>query len=143
MAITQAICNSFKKEMLDGIHNFASGGDTFKIALFSNTGSNLDATTTTYTGQPGEVSGAGYTTGGNTLTGQATAQSAGTSYVDFNDTSWSSSTITARGALIYNSSKSNRAVIVLNFGTDKVSNNSTFTILFPSADATNAIIRIS
>lgn len=144
MAITQAICNSFKKEMLEGIHNFASGGDTFKIALY-NSSASLDATTSVYNPvAAGEVTGSlGYAAGGNTLTGQITAQSGSTSYVNFNNVTWSGSTITARGALIYNSSKANRAVIVLDFGSDKTTSNSAFTIQFPSADATNAIIRVS
>lgn len=141
MAISQAICDSFKKEMLDGIHNFATAGDTFKIALYT-TSANLGSTTTAYTAT-GEASGTGYTAGGSSLTGQVTAQSTSTSYVDFADISWAASTITARGALIYNSSKANRAVIVLDFGSDKSSSASTFTVIFPTADATNAIIRIS
>lgn len=142
MAISQAVCNSFKKELLDGIHNFnSSGGDTFKIALYTSSAT-LDATTTAYSAT-NEASGTGYVAGGNTLTGQSTTQSTSTSYVDFSDSSWAGSTITARGALIYNSTDSNKAVIVLDFGSDKSSSASTFTVIFPSADATNAIIRVS
>lgn len=142
MAITQAVCNSFKKELLDGIHNFnSSGGDTFKIALYTSSAT-LGSTTTAYSAT-NEVAGAGYVAGGNTLAGQSTTQSTGTSYVDFTDSSWAASTITARGALIYNSTDSDKAVIVLDFGSDKSSSASTFTVIFPSADATNAIIRIS
>lgn len=141
MAITQGICNSFKKELLDGIHNFNTGGDTFKIALYTSAAS-IGPTTTQYTAG-GEVSGAGYVAGGTTLTGQVTAISGSTAYIDFADASWPGSTLTARGALIYNSTDANRAVMVLDFGSDKVSVSRTFTVLFPSADATNAIIRLS
>lgn len=141
MAITQGICNSFKEELLDGIHNFASGGDTFKIALYTSSAS-IGPGTTQYT-TSGEVSGAGYTAGGATLANQSTTLSGSTAFVDFNDAQWAGSTFTARGALIYNSSKSNKAVMVLDFGSDKTAAASTFTVLFPSADASNAILRLT
>ena len=138
MAITQTTCPSFKVELLTGTHNFSS--DTFKIALYTGAAT-LNADTTVYT-TSNEVSATGYTAGGNTLTVSTTPTSSGTiAYVSFSNTSWSSA-LTARGALIYNSSKSNKAVAVLDFGADKTST-STFTVTFPAADATSAIVRIS
>lgn len=142
MAITQALCTSFKKELFEGTHDFsASGGDTFKIALYTSSAS-LDATTTAYSAT-NEVSGTGYSAGGATLTNVDPASSGTTAFVDFDNVTWASSSITARGALIYNSSKSNKAVCVLDFGSDKTSSSSDFTVTFPSADASNAIVRIS
>lgn len=142
MAITQTLCTSFKQELLQGIHDFtASTGDEFKIALFTSSAS-LDASTTTYS-TSNEVSGTGYTAGGNTLTNVTPTTSGTTAYVDFDDTTWTSATITAAGALIYNATDGNRAVAVLDFGGDKTSTNGDFTIQFPTADASNAIIRIS
>ena len=138
MAITQTTCTSFKVELLTGTHNFSS--DTFKIALYTGAAT-LNADTTVYT-TSNEVSATGYTAGGNTLTVSTTPTSSSTiAYVSFSNTSWSSA-LTARGALIYNSSKSNKAVAVLDFGADKTST-STFTVTFPAADATSAIVRIS
>jgi hypothetical protein len=145
MAITQAVATSFKVELMTGTHDFST--DTFKVALYSSSAT-LDQTVTAYT-TSNEVSGTGYTAGGNTLTVSVSPTSAnnssgvGTAYVSFSNTSWSSSTITARGALVYNSSKANRAVAVLDFGGDKVTNNDTLTINFPTPDANNAIVRIS
>jgi hypothetical protein len=142
MAITQAVCNSFKSEVLDALHDFASGGNAFKIALYTNA-ANLGASTTVYS-TSNEIVGTGYTAGGNTLTGQSITLSGSTAFVDFADTQWTSSTITnARGALIYNSTNGNRAVMVLDFGSDKSSSNSTFSIIFPTADASNAILRLT
>jgi len=142
MAITQAMCTSFKKEILEGVHNFLlSGGDTFKIALFTSSAS-LDATTTAYA-TTNEVSGAGYSAGGNTLTRIDPATSGTTAFTDFANTTWSSATITARGAVIYNSTDSDKAVAVLDFGSDKSSSTGDFTIQFPTADASSAIIRIA
>ena len=141
MAITQAMCTSFKKELLEGIHDFRSGGDTFKLALFTSSAS-LDATTTTFS-TTNEVSGTGYTSGGNTLTNVNPASSGTTAFTDFADTTFSSATITAAGALIYNSTEADKAVAVLDFGGDKTSTNGDFTIQFPTADASNAIIRIA
>ena len=142
MAITQAMCTSFKKELLEGVHNFLlSGGDTFKIALFTSSAS-LDATTTAYSAT-NEVSGAGYSAGGNTLTRIDPATSGTTAFTDFANTTWSSATITARGAVIYNSTDSDKAVAVLDFGSDKASSSGDFTIQFPTADSSSAIIRIA
>jgi len=142
MAITQAMCTSFKQELLTGTHDFTnSTGDTFKIALFTSSAT-LGAATTAYT-TSNEVSGTGYTAGGNTLTNVTPSTSGTTAFTDFADTTWSSATITARGALIYNSTDSDKAVVVLDFGSDKTSTNGDFTIQFPTADASNAIIRIA
>ena len=137
------MCTSFKKELLDALHNFQlSGGDTFKIALYDNSAS-FTAATTAYTAT-NEVTGTGYTAGGNTLTRIDPTSSGTTAFTDFADTTWSSSTITARGALIYNDTASgNPAVVVLDFGADRTSTNGDFTVVFPTADATNAIIRIA
>ena len=142
MAITQAMCTSFKVELLQGVHNFtASTGDTFKIALYTSSAT-LGASTTAYT-VSNEVSGAGYSAGGNTLTNVTPTSSGTTAFTDFAATTWTTATITARGALIYNSSKSNKAVCVLDFGSDKTSTAGNFTIVMPTADASNAIIRIA
>jgi len=148
MAITQAMCTSFKVELLNGIHAFgttvtrgATTADSMYIALYTSSAS-LDATTTAYS-VTNEVSGTGYTAGGNALTAVAPTSSGTTAFTDFNDTTWSTATITARGALIYNSTQSNKAVAVLDFGSDKTSTAGDFTIVFPAADASNAIIRIA
>jgi hypothetical protein len=142
MAISQAMCTSFKKELLEAVHNFKnSGGDTFKIALYTSSAS-LGAATTAYS-TTNEISGTGYTAGGNTLTRVDPSSSGTTGFTDFANTTWSSATITARGALIYNDTDSDKAVAVLNFGADKTSTAGDFTIQFPAADATNAIIRIA
>ncbi len=141
MAITQAMTTSFKKELMEGVHDFTT--HTFKIALYTSSAT-LDATTTAYSAT-NEVSGTNYTAGGNTLTvtGGAVSTSGTTAYIDFSDTTWADATITARGALIYNSSASNKAVAVLDFGADKTSTAGDFTVSFPTADASNAIVRIS
>jgi hypothetical protein len=143
MAITQALCTSFKVEILQAIHNFTtSTGDVFKLALYTSSAS-LDAATTAYTSS-NEVGNSGtYTAGGGTLTNVTPTSSGTTAFLDFADISFTSATITARGALIYNSSKSNRAVAVLDFGSDKISTTGTFTVQFPVADASNAIVRIA
>jgi|TARA_R110000796_G_scaffold86143_1_gene186584 hypothetical protein len=137
------MCTSFKKELLEGVHDFLnSGGDTFKIALYTNSAS-FNAATTAYT-TSNEVTGTNYTAGGNTLTRVNPATSGTTAFTDFADTTWSSSTITARGAMIYNDTASgNPAVVILDFGSDKTSTNGDFTVVFPAADASNAIIRIA
>ena len=143
MAIAQALPTSFKVELLTGTHNFtASTGDTFKIALYTSSAT-LDATTTAYTGTNEVASTGNYTAGGNTLTSVTPTASGTTAICDFADTTWSNATITARGALIYNSSKSNKAVAVLDFGSDKISTNGDFSIIFPTPNAANAIIRIA
>lgn len=143
MAISQAMCTSFKVEILQAVHNFSNpGGNTFKIALYQSTAT-LGASTTAYT-TSGECPSTGnYTAGGNTLTAVTPTSSGTTAYTDFADTTWSNATITANGALIYNNSQSDKAVCVLAFGGDKTSTNGDFTIVFPTADATNAIIRIT
>ena len=143
MAITQAMCTSFKKELMEAKHNFLlSGGNTFKIALYTSSAT-LSAATTAYSAT-NEVSGTNYTAAGNTLTRANPATSGTTAYTDFADTTWSSSTITARGAVIFNEDTSgDTSVIVLNFGADKSSSSGDFTITFPTADASDAIIRIA
>ena len=151
MAIAQAMCTSFKKELLEGVHNFKnSGGDTFKLALYaegsggkSSTTATLGATTTAFT-TTGEVASSGtYATGGGSLTRVDPTTSGTTAFTDFADLSFTTATITAMGALIYNSSDSNKAVAVLDFSSNKTSTSGTFTIQFPTADASNAIIRIA
>lgn len=142
MAITQAMCTSFKAELLTGTHNFTNGtGNTFKIALFTSSAT-LSAATTAYS-STNEASGTGYTAGGTTLTNVTPSASGTTALTDFSDVTWTTSTITARGALIYNTSASNKAVVVLDFGSDKSSSAGDFTIVFPTADASNAIIRLA
>ena len=137
------MCTSFKKELLEAVHNFLlSGGDTFKIALYTNSAS-FTAATTAYTAT-NEVTGTNYVAGGNTLTRIDPTSSGTTAFTDFADTTWASSTITARGAMIYNDTAAgNPAVVILDFGSDKTSTNGDFTVVFPTADATNAIIRIA
>lgn len=145
MSITQAMCTSFKVEILKGVHNFtASTGNTFNLALYAGTPSPaLGAATTAYQTN-GEVSGTGYTAKGGALTSVTPVASGTTALCDFNDLTFSSSTITASGALIFNDSASgDPAVCVLDFGSNKVSTNGDFTIQFPAADASNAIIRIA
>ena len=143
MAITQAMCTSFKTELLTGTHNFTnSTGDTFKLALFTSSAT-LGASTTAYA-TTNEVSASGsYAAGGGTLTNVTPTSSGTTAFTDFSDLSFTTATITARGALIYNSTDSDKAVAVLDFGADKTSTSGTFTIQFPTADASNAIIRIA
>ena len=142
MAITQALCTSAKVELLQGLHNFtASTGDSFKVALYTSSAT-LDATTTAYSAT-NEVSGTGYTAGGAELTEITPTSSGTTAFIDFGDLTWSSATLTARGALIYNATNGNRAVAVLDFGSDKVSTNGDFTIQMPAADASNAIVRLT
>ena len=151
MAIAQAMCTSFKKELLEGVHNFKnSGGDTFMLALFaegsggkSSTTATLGASTTALV-TTGEVATSGsYSTGGGTLTRVDPTTSGTTAFTDFADLSFTTATITAMGALIYNSSDSNKAVAVLDFTSNKTTTAGTFTIQFPTADASNAIIRIA
>ncbi len=144
MAISQAMVTSFKVGILDGTFDFSSGtGQVFKIALFTNAAT-LDATTTAYA-VTNEVSGTNYVAGGNTLTISQVPTSTGTTaFLDFADTTWANATITARGALIYLANGgTNPAVAVLDFGSDKTSTAGDFTIVFPAADASNAIIRIA
>ena len=133
------VCTSFKEEILEAVHDFTS--HTFKLALYTSNAT-IDATTTAYS-TTNEVSGTGYSAGGATLTAANPPTSGTTAFVDFSDVSFSNSTITARGCLIYNSSASNKAVAVFDFGADQASSSSTFTIQFPTADASNAIVRIT
>lgn len=145
MAITQALPNSFKKQLLDGDQDFStagSGGDKFKLALYVSTAT-LGAATTAYT-STGEVSASGtYVAGGKALVNSGTSVVSTVAFTDFADLSFTGVTITARGALIYNTSFSNSAVAVLNFGSDKTATSGTFTIQFPAFTSTAAIIRIS
>lgn len=141
MAITQCMVSSFKTDILGGVQDLDT--DVLKIALYTSAAS-LNASTTAYS-STNEVSssGTGYTAGGNTLAGATISLDGTTAVVDFSDTTWTSATITARGALIYNSSKSNKAIAVLDFGADKSSTNGNFTINFPSATAGSALIQIA
>ena len=145
MAITSAICTSFKQEILVGTHNFtATSGNTFKIALFTSSAS-LGASKTAYSSS-NEItnsSGTAYTAGGATLTSVTPTTSGTTALCDFADVSYTSASFTANGALIYNDTQSDKAVAVIAFGSDKTVTSGTFTIQFPTADATNAIIRIA
>tara|TARA_R110000851_G_scaffold254326_2_gene406781 strand:- start:54 stop:491 length:438 start_codon:yes stop_codon:yes gene_type:complete len=145
MSITSAVCNSFKQELLGGIHDLDT--DTIKVALIkvSPTGT-YNADTTNYTeitDNSDEALGAGYIVGGNTLAGASITLQSSTAIVDYDNTTWSSVTISADGCIIYNSSKSDRAIAILSFGGVKTSLNGDLTIQFPSADASNAIIRIA
>ena len=146
MAITSAICTSFKVEILKGVHNFtATTGNTFKIALYDSDAT-LGAGSTAFTTSEEitNTSGSAYTSGGATLTSVTPVASSTTAVCDFDDVSFSSASFTANGALIYNSSASgNPAVCAIAFGSDKTATNGTFTIQFPTADATNAIIRLA
>jgi len=148
MAFDQTATTSFKVELLQAVHNFGpTSPNTFKIALYT-ANANLDQSTTAYTTSD-EVVGTGYTAGGNTLvistspTSDSNATGTTTAYVSFSNTSWTSASFTARGALIYNATQSNKSVAVLDFGSDKVVSNNTFQIVFPTASATSAIVRIN
>ena len=146
MAITQAMCTSFKQQLLEAQHDFRSGGHTFNLALFTSSAT-LGAATTDYS-TSNEVVGSGYTAGGGALTNVNPTSSGTTAFTDFNDLTFSAATITANGALIYNTttgggSGTTDAVVVLAFGGDKTSTAGDFTIQFPTADASNAIIRIA
>jgi len=137
MAITQAMCTSFKSEILDEQHDLVA--DTIKIALFTSSAS-LGASTTAYS-TSNEVSGTGYTAGGETLTSRTVSTTGTTAFFDADDPTWTSASFTARGALIYNSTNSDKAIAVLDFGGDFTVSSGTFKIVFPAAGA-NAIIRI-
>jgi len=139
MAITSALCTSYKLQILSGVHLLT---DTYKIALYTSSAT-LDASATVYAAT-NEVSGPGYSAGGATLSGFTTSSSGTTAWLDWTvDPSWPSSTITARGCLVYNSTQSNKAVAVIDFGADKTSTNGTFTVVLPVADASNALIRLT
>lgn len=142
MAISQAVCNSFKKELLDGVHDLDTGGDAFKLALYTSVAT-LGAATTSYT-TGSEVSASGqYVAGGSQLQSQQTSVASGVAIVDFADLSFTGVTLTARGALIYNSTDADKAVCVLDFGGDKTATAGTFTIQFPAFTTSAAILRIS
>jgi len=141
MAITSAICTSFKQELLVGTHNFTNGGNTFNLALYTSSAS-LGASTTAYT-TSGESSGTNYTAKGAALTNVTPTTSGTTAICDFNDLTFGTATVTARGALIFNTSASDKAVCALDFGGDKTSTAGNFTVVFPSPTATGAIIRLA
>ena len=144
MAITQAICNTFKKELLDGDHDFDTGGDVFKLALYTSAAT-LDSSTTVYT-STNEVAASGqYSAGGGALVNSGTSVVGGVAFCDFADLSFTGVTLTARGALIYNTSATvaNAAVAVLDFSSDKTATSATFTIVFPADTSAAAILRIS
>jgi|TARA_R100001443_G_scaffold116377_1_gene136611 hypothetical protein len=142
MAITSTLTTSFKKELLEATHNFsASGGNSFKLALFTSSAS-LDATTTAYS-TSNEASGTNYTAGGAALTNVAPTTGGTTGFTDFSDLTFSNATVTARGCLIYNDTNSDKAVAAIDFGGDKTSTAGDFTIVFPAAAASTAIIRIA
>lgn len=149
MPIIQSMTTSFKREILNGVHAFGTtvvrattAADTFNLALYTSA-ANLDSATTAYTTSGEVAAGGGYSTGGITLTTIAPTSSGTTAFLTFNDVTIAASTITARGALIYNSTQANRAVAALDFGADKSSSNGNFTIQFPAATATSAILRIA
>jgi len=139
MAIVQSMCSSFKQELLGGIHDLDT--DVFKMALYTSAAT-LGAATTVYT-VSNEISGPGYTAGGENMTGAVISLDGTTAIVDFADVTWPTATFTARGALVYNSSKANRAVAVLDFGSDRTATAGDFVVQMPVADATNALIRIA
>lgn len=148
MSILQTATTSFKVQLLQAVHNFGpTSADTYKIALY-NGNADINAATTVYT-TTNEITGTGYTAGGNTLTisvspTSGTNQSAvATAYISFENTSWTNATFTCRAGLIYNSTQGNKSVAVLDFGSDKTVANDTFTVIFPTPDANSAIVRIS
>jgi hypothetical protein len=141
MAITQGMATSFKVQLLNGQQNFSA--DTFKLALYTSSAT-LGEDTTAYTTSDEVASTGNYSAGGNTLTVSVTPTNTGNvAFISFTNTSWLNATITANGALIYNANLANAAVAVLAFGGDKTSTNGTFAVNFPTADATNAIIRLT
>ena len=142
MAITSTLTTSFKKELLTGTHNFTnSSGDTFKLALYTSSAT-MGATTTAFT-TTDQASGTNYTSGGANLTNVTPTSSGTTAFTDFSDLTFGTATITARGCMIYNSSDSNKSVATIDFGGDKTSTAGDFTIVFPAAAASTAIIRIA
>lgn len=148
MPIQQTVTTSFKVEVLQAVHNFGpTSPDTFKIALY-DAYANIGPTTTAYS-TDNEISGTGYTAGGNTLvisqspTSGSNTQQIPTAYVSFANSAWPSASFTARGALIYNSTQGNKSVAVLDFGSDKTVVNQTFTVVFPTPTANDAVVRIS
>ena len=142
MAIQQAVCNSFKQQILEGQHQFESGGDVFKLALYTSD-ANLSAATTAYSTDQEVPDSGEYVAGGGALQNQQTGLDTGVAIVDFDDLSFTGVTLTARGALIYNTSDANKAVCVLDFGSDKTATSGTFTIQFPAFTSAAAILRIA
>ena len=143
MAITSAICNSFKTQILTGVHNFTQGGNQFKLALYTSS-ANLSKSTTQYVTNGEVANGNGYTTEGIVLTNVTPALSGDVACCDFSDVSFTSASFTTRGCLIYNETVANDpAVCAIDFGGDKTVSSGTFTIQFPAADASNAIVRIA
>ena len=145
MAITSAICNSFKQEILVGTHNFtASSGNAFKLAMYTSSAT-LNKSTTAYasTNEISNTSGSAYSAGGKTIVSVTPALSGDTACCDFADISFTSASFTANGCLIYNDTQADKAVCVVAFGSDKTVSSGTFTIQFPAADASNAIVRIA
>lgn len=143
MAITQAICNTFKQQLFQAQHNFdAVGGDTFYLALYTSAAT-IDASTTIYT-TSGEVSSVGtnYPAGGGALTSLGVTLSSATAFLDFNDLTFPNVTLTARGCLIYNDTNANKAVAVFDFGSDKTATSGDFTVIFPAATSSTAVIRL-
>jgi|TARA_Y100000389_G_C17330000_1_gene447546 hypothetical protein len=141
MAITSAICTSFKQELLVGTHNFTNGANSFKLALYSSSAT-LGAATTAFT-TTGQASGTNYSSGGSALTNVTPFATGTTAVCDFNDLTFSNATITARGCLIYNDTQSDKAVCAVDFGGDKTSTAGDFTVVFPTPTATGAIIRLA
>ena len=148
MAVQQTATTSFKVELLQAVHNFGpTTPNTFKVALYT-AAANIGPSTTVYTAT-GEVTGAGYTAGGNTLVISVSPTSGNntsgipTAFISFNNSTWTNATFTCRGALVYNSTQGNKSVAVLDFGSDKTVSNDTFQIIFPTPDANSAIVRIS
>ena len=142
MAIQQAVCNSFKQQILEGQHQFESGGDVFKLALYTSD-ANLSAATTAYSTSQEVPDSGEYAAGGGALQSQQTSLDTGVAIVTFADLSFTGVTLTARGALIYNTSDANKAVCVLDFGSDKTATSGTFTIQFPAFTSSAAILRIA
>tara|TARA_R110002051_G_C8465325_1_gene459086 strand:+ start:92 stop:517 length:426 start_codon:yes stop_codon:yes gene_type:complete len=141
MPVVAGLTNSFKQEILSGTHNLSSGGNTLYLALYQDS-ANISPSTTAYT-TSGEASGTGYSAAGKVLTSAGITLSGGTAYVDFTDLSWTSSSFSARGGLIYNSTQSNKSIAVLDFGFEFTSSSSTLSVTFPSANVDDAIIRIT
>jgi hypothetical protein len=143
MPITQAVANSFKGELLTGTHNFTNGtGNVFKLALYTSAAT-LNSATTVYANTDEVANSGQYATGGGVLTNVSPVVSSGVAFIDFSDLSFTGVTLTARGALIYNTSATNKAVCVLDFGSDKTATSGTFTIQFPADTSAAAILRIS
>ena len=141
MALTSAIANSFKQELLVEGHNLTNGADSIKLALYSSSAT-LGAGTTVYV-TTGQATGTNYTAGGNALTNVTPALSGSTAICDFADLTFGTATVTARGCLLYNATNGNKAIAAIDFGGDKTSTAGNFTIVFPAANATAAIIRLA